>query len=406
MSLAEQLDSLLSEDLATVRERESSALDRILAECGGRCVLFGAGSLGRSVLRCLARDGIQPLAIADNNPALWHTSIDGVPVLPPADAARLHGTEAAFFVTIWREGHRYAEPHEQLVSLGVSRVFPVAALRWKYSCELLPFLCQDLPHKVYEERELVTAAFHLWADDRSRDQYLRQIRYRALGDYLGMTAPDRETSYFPGSLYSLRTDEVFVDCGAYDGDTIRELLRRCGNAFARIVAVEPDAANFVAIERYLKGLHPEVARRIQVHLCAVADRTGQICFSSGGDTGSAISAGADTLVDAARLDDLIRDVAPTFIKMDIEGAEVDALNGARRLITWYHPLLAICLYHRQNDLWRIPLLIHSIHPGYRFFLRAHEADGWQTVGYAIPPERLREGDTAPPAATSHACLAF
>jgi hypothetical protein len=74
--------------------------------------------------------------------------------------------------------------------------------------------------------------------------------------------------------------------------------------------------------------------------------------------------------------------------MDIEGAEVEALNGARNLIARHHPILSICLYHRQSDLWRIPLIIHSMYPGYCFYLRSHEEDGWQTVAYAVPPERL------------------
>ena len=94
-------------------------------------------------------------------------------------------------------------------------------------------------------------------------------------------------------------------------------------------------------------------------------------------------------METAPLDELARGVAPTYIKMDIEGAEVEALVGARTLISTWHPLLAICLYHRQSDLWRIPLLIHSLYPGYSHFLRAHEPDGWQTVGYFVPPGRLQ-----------------
>ena len=389
MSLADELDALLSEDPAGVREREACTLDRILSECAGRCVLFGAGSLGRTALRCLLRDGIRPQAITDNNPAIWNTQIEGIPVVSPAEAAALYGSNAAFFVTIWTTGHRYAETYAKLTALGAARVYPAASLRWKYAGELLPYFCQDLPHKVFEEAELVRAAFSLWADDRSRDEYLRQIRYRAWGDYGGLTAPDPEASYFLDSLYSLEPNEVFVDCGAYDGDTIRELLRRQGGAFGRIVAIEPDPGNFRSVERYVNALPRETAARIELHSCAVADRYGQVRFSANGDMGSAISKDEGIAIEAVPLDDLIHDTAPTFIKMDIEGAEVDALEGARTLIARHQPILSICLYHRQNDLWRIPLLIHSIHPGYRHFLRAHEEDGWQTVGYAIPPARLK-----------------
>src|SRR5436305_12353046 len=86
-SREQQLEALLAEDVASVQERERCALDRILAETGRKLVLFGAGSLGRSSLRCLLRDGIRPLALCDNNSALWGTAVEGIPVLSPAEAA-------------------------------------------------------------------------------------------------------------------------------------------------------------------------------------------------------------------------------------------------------------------------------------------------------------------------------
>ena len=77
-----------------------------------------------------------------------------------------------------------------------------------------------------------------------------------------------------------------------------------------------------------------------------------------------------------------------MIKMDIEGAEWDALRGARNVIARDRPVLAICVYHTHNDIWRIPLLIHEILPEHHLFLRAYEGDGFQTVVYAIPPRRM------------------
>ena len=77
-----------------------------------------------------------------------------------------------------------------------------------------------------------------------------------------------------------------------------------------------------------------------------------------------------------------------MIKMDIEGAEYDSLHGASRMIARDKPLLAICVYHTQNDIWRIPLLVHSMLPDHLLFLRAYEGDGFQTVMYAVPQHRL------------------
>ena len=75
--------------------------------------------------------------------------------------------------------------------------------------------------------------------------------------------------------------------------------------------------------------------------------------------------------------------------MDIEGAELDALEGARRSIQTHRPILSICVYHKQDDLWRIPLFIHALVEDYRLFLRPHEVDGKELVCYAVPLNRLR-----------------
>jgi len=385
--VAQQLDELLSEDMASVRNRERSAFDRTLAGHSGRLVLFGAGSLGRTALRCLLRDGIRPLAISDNNSSLWGTDREGVPVLSPVEAAARFGADTAFFVTIWTDSHRYAESRTQLTSLGCNYVYPAASLRWKYSADLLPYFCQDLPHHVYQEADRVRAAFQLWSDERSREEYLAQIRYRALGDWDCLSPPDPEPSYFPDSLFSLRPDEVFIDCGAYDGDTIREVLHRRGDSFSKLLALEPDPHSFEVVLRYIASLPPAVSSRISAYPYAASSSRSRLRFNGTGEVTAAISTNGEIVIEAVALDELLQDLTPTFVKMDIEGAEIEALEGARKSIADHHPILSICLYHRQSDLWRIPLLIHSIHSGYRHFLRAHETDGWQTVGYAVPPER-------------------
>jgi hypothetical protein len=89
------------------------------------------------------------------------------------------------------------------------------------------------------------------------------------------------------------------------------------------------------------------------------------------------------------LDDLLAGSRPTYIKMDIEGAEPDALAGAQRTIRQHRPVLSICVYHTQYHLWSIPLLVHELAPDYRLFLRPHDADGWDSVCYAIPEERSK-----------------
>jgi hypothetical protein len=83
------------------------------------------------------------------------------------------------------------------------------------------------------------------------------------------------------------------------------------------------------------------------------------------------------------------DVNPTFIKMDIEGAEVDAIPGAQKTITRCRPVIAACAYHRPEHLWILPKLLKAAGPAYQIYLRRYAEECWETVYYAIPPERLR-----------------
>ncbi len=383
-----ELDRILSEPLSSVRERENSAFDNLLAGCGNRLVLFGAGNLGRKVLQCLRSIGVEPLAFADNSPSKWGSQVDGVPVLSPKDAAAQYGGSALFLIAIWSLGHYYRDSRTQLESMGCAYVDSTAFLRWKFADQLLPDFCQDLPHKLYEQAADVRKAASLWADDASRQEYLNHVRWRALGDQNALGPPVKEESYFLESLYRIEDREVFVDCGAYTGDTAEQVIRR-NPAFSRIVAIEADPENFDCLTKWIGTLDTPVASRISALNVAVGAKRGKLRFQAGGGEGAKLAADGNVVVECIPIDELAPAAGSTFIKMDIEGAELDALAGARRSIQKNRPILSICVYHKQDDLWRIPLFIDTLVEDYRFFLRAHDVDGWQLVCYAVPVNRLR-----------------
>ncbi|MGC9988606.1 MAG: FkbM family methyltransferase [Terriglobales bacterium] len=382
-----ELDRILSEPLSSVRERENSAFDNSLAGCGNRLVLFGAGNLGRKVLQCLRSIGVEPLAFADNSPSKWGSQVDGVPVLSPKDAAAQYGGSALFLIAIWSLGHYYRDSRTQLESMGCTHVDSTAFLRWKFADQLLPDFCQDLPHKLYEQAADVRKAASLWADDASRQEYLNHVRWRALGDQNALGPPVKEESYFLESLYRIEDREVFVDCGAYTGDTAEQVIRR-NPAFSRIVAIEADPENFDCLTKWIGTLDTPVASRISALNVAVGAKRGKLRFQAGGGEGAKLAADGNVVVECIPIDELAPAAGSTFIKMDIEGAELDALAGARRSIQKNRPILSICVYHKQDDLWRIPLFIDTLVEDYRFFLRAHDVDGWQLVCYAVPANRL------------------
>jgi FkbM family methyltransferase len=391
-----ELEALLAEGIDGARTREREAFDAVAGPCADRMVFFGAGRLGRRTLAGLRKNGLAPLAFMDNNRALWGTEIDGIPVLSPADAVARYGTSAVFVITIWggkrswNEEDRMGDRVRELRALGCERVTSFGALYWKYPNGLLPYYSADLPHKVLEQAGDVRRAFDLWSDERSRQEYVDQVRWRLRLDFDGLADPDAETMYFPKDLFALRSDEVFIDCGAYDGDTLEVFKKESAEKFRKIVALEPDPTNFVVLERNSRQLFGDREDRIEAYPLASGAREERLYFSADGDDASRVltsGTGNVVEVEAVALDNFLGEPAPTYLKMDIEGSELDALAGASRIIREQGPLLAICAYHKQDDLWKIPLFIQSLNPEYRFFLRPHKLEVWDLVCYAVPQAR-------------------
>jgi FkbM family methyltransferase len=382
------LYEILSEEVSEARQREDAAFDLALADSGHRLVLFGAGTFGRQALERLRACGVEPLAFSDNDSRRWGTQVDGALVLSPAEAVARFGDSALFLVTIWNNKHRFVETQRQLQGLGCRVILGSGPLRWKFRNHMLPFYWEDLPHKVLEQRSDVARAASLWADEASRREYLGQVRWRVTGDITSIGDPVSQESYFPDDLFVLSECEHFVDCGAYDGDTVREVIRRQGEMFNRIDALEPDPTNFDGLKHSLTRFDDSTRRKIHAHRLAVGQRAGVARFNASADEGSALSDGGDIEVECITLDDFLATAHPTYIKMDIEGAELAALSGAAHVISKHAPVLAICLYHTQDHLWRIPLFLRSLREDYHLFLRPHQVDGWQLVCYAVPPTRL------------------
>jgi FkbM family methyltransferase len=381
------LQELLQEPLSSVIEREQNALERLVQECRSRVVLFGAGSLGGRVLAKLRSIGIEPLCISDNNPQRWNSTVDACPVLSPTEAAKRHGAEALFIVTIWNAAHWFSETLAQLQGLGCRFISSYSPVYWRFAATFLPFLLNDLPHKVYQDAMSVLRAEALWSDRISTDSYRSLIHWYATGDASHLPGRPRENSYFPADILSISPKEVLVDCGAYDGDTVRQATDLVGDAFQAIHAIEADPLSLHKLDMSLSRMVSEIRSRINVHPCAVGAERARVRFETTGTVDSKICDEGGVEVECVPLDELFADTPVTMIKMDIEGAEYDALRGAAKVIQRDQPILAICVYHTQNDIWRIPLLVREMLPGHRLYLRAYEGDGFQTVMYAVPPER-------------------
>lgn len=300
----------------------------------------------------------------------------------PQEAANQFKRKAIFVITVYTSQPVW----QQLTGLGV-KTLSFAALARHYPAMLTPHGGVELPYKLFEQADNIRKALGLWTDNASRREFLGQLNWQVTLD-LSALPPHLQPGqiYFADELITPLPDEVFVDCGAFDGDTLQEFINRRGKAFANIVAIEPDPVNCEALEARVSELPGETRNRIHIIQSAVGSKREVVTFNATGTAGSYIGEGSYQ-VQCASLDELLDGIKPTFIKMDIEGAEPDALLGARQIIEKNTPVLAICLYHAQEHLWQIPLFIRSICDKYDFFLRRYSDDCWELVCYAVPKTR-------------------
>ena len=276
----------------------------------------------------------------------------------------------------------------QLKDLGCKHVAPFAPLFWRYSDILTPNHGIDLPHRLRAFKDEILACYDILADEKSQAELSGQVQWRYWLNYDALPQPLHPAqTYFPTDLVTPAEDEVFVDCGSFEGDTLPSFLAHWNNKFKHIFAVEPDPDNRAALLSRKDALG--LADRITVIPCAVGDRTGRVSFSLTGTMASRVNEAGAFSVECRKLDDISWEFNPTYIKMDIEAAEPQALRGAAKLLQKHHPILAICTYHRSEHLWQLPSLIHSIAPDYKLFLRRYAEECWEGVCYAIPDHRLK-----------------
>ena len=167
------------------------------------------------------------------------------------------------------------------------------------------------------------------------------------------------------NILKLTPCEHYLDLGAYRGDTVDELLHYSGGSYGSIIALEPDRRTFRKLCEHVDGMENVIP--IQK---AIYSFSGTAVFDSAAGRQSAIGQGKDE-IETVTVDELCSGREITYIKMDVEGAEIDALNGARETLACKKPKLNVALYHRFSDIFEIPLLIHSVNPDYKFHLRRH-----------------------------------
>ncbi len=188
----------------------------------------------------------------------------------------------------------------------------------------------------------------------------------------------REDQYFDSSVVDLNSIKNYVDCGAYTGDTYDKLLNKCKNGVQKAWLLEPDKENLIVLnEKYQKNENVTIIPK-----GAWNEKT-VLHFSGSGGSTFVCGKNAGIQLEVDTIDNILNGQEVDFIKMDIEGSEYNALLGAERSVKAFEPVLAICVYHKRDDLIKIPNLIKSFSANYNFYLRLYKPYSLELVLYAV-----------------------
>lgn len=301
---------------------ELSKYDDFRALVGNKkIVIFGAGIDGRMTFDILQKNGISVYAFCDNDYKKQGTVFCGCEVITPKE---VHKCSNDYFVIIASHIH---------------------------AGEILHGLTAD-----FFPRE------NIW--------------YPRLGTLYATTG----CQYFDcPELKPLGKDEVFIDAGCLDMETSRAFAKWSNGVYKRIIAFEPDEGCY---QNIIKSRGKNDLHDFEVLPYATWNKKEEINFFNSVGGGGRISKDGGAVIVGESIDNVIKEGA-TFIKLDVEGAELKTLMGAAEMIKKYKPRLAISIYHKPSDIYEIPLLLMEYRPDYRFYIRHYTSYIWETVLYAV-----------------------
>lgn len=337
-----------------------------LENCTEPIVMYGTGNGADKVMDILQARGITLTGVTASSTFVRNRSFRGYQVMPLSYFEEKYES----FTVIVTFGTSIHEVMENIYSV---------ARKHRVLVPCVPVIGTTVFDENFlaENEEKLKQAYHLMADELSKKVYKGYVNFLYGGELSllkEITTPENEAF---SEILNLTDSETYIDIGAYRGDTVDRFLSYCGGKYERIVCAEPDKKTFLKLTEHCAHLQSFTAVN-----AAVTDTDGEIGFNDA--HGRQSSVGGNKMTPSVSLNTLCKNVKPTYIKIDSEGCEYDILKAGRDILSRFVPKLNIAAYHKSEDIFALPLLIHSVNPDYKIYLRHHPyIPAWDTLLYCI-----------------------
>jgi FkbM family methyltransferase len=353
-------------------------------------VLYGAGSMGS-----LARDYLDHIGqsfnyVVDANATHWrhHPTWDGVPVLFPGEVPA--GDRQSSLLAVCISTVSYAPVLQELLRQGWQDVVPFYDLAEAYRGTHPLSNGWFAGRLTGVDQSSMTQVLTQWDDSLSRAHHLQFAAWRVLRQewtFTGAPITLGDRYFIPQVRQVLTGRERFLDLGAHHGEVCLRFLDNTAGLFDALWAVEPDPRNRAILKKALSEHIDEVQqRRVDVVDQVVAGIAGQRRYCDGLNYACQMSQYGSRQVEVQTLEDL--EFEPTFVKLHLEGSELEVLKGGVKMLQRARPLITATAYHNRQGLWEFPQWLMDNLPDYRFWLRLHGWCGTGLVIYAVPEERF------------------
>lgn len=340
--------------------------------------IYGIGELGKKVVDLILDNNDEVVAIYELTPKLDYYR--GIKILALKEINNSH-LDYPFVIAVWNPNVDLGALKKDLQILGINNILFAGELTNVYQFEHYIFASRSF---IELNRSKIEEVKNNLDDIKSKEVFERLLLLRQNNDFENKLDLDN-WQYFPNDINEIKSldwiNQVYLDLGAFNGDTLLDIISKTAGV-KYYYGVEPDDLNAELLQNTINknNIEGEVLR------VASGSKTGLINFVQGGGVSSKI-ADLEMIntkqVPLVRFDDFEFKLKPTIIKMDIEGAEKDTLLGLENFIVKSKPVLMVCLYHKKDDLWEIPLLIKSMRTDYKFYIRQHYPNGLETVLYCF-----------------------